>query len=158
MSGDQLPAAVVVVRPRARVAHVRPERLAVERALDPAIETGHAGAPGNNDPQVLLVDRRHDLPTGAVDVEVVLFGVEAAVGAGEEQALVEKCAQLGDVGGQLGGLKPSLGTTEQVFGVVRHDVRSFLVALVATPWCRTGCSRCYDSSRARRFSSDLAIN
>src|SRR4051812_48966986 len=50
VAGDQLPAAVVVVHPRARVAHMRPDRLAVEGALCAAPHSGMALRPPPSQP------------------------------------------------------------------------------------------------------------
>lgn len=58
---------------------------------------------------------------GAVCVEILGFGGELAVGAGEEEVVVDESIERRDVGGELGGAKLCLESDDLGIGISDED-------------------------------------
>src|SRR5262245_55367599 len=106
MRGQQSPARGGVA-PGAGVPDVGGERLALELAGEPSPEPGDAGVPDHDRGQFLFGHLGQPLAPGALQGEIVLFGVEPAVGPGEDQPVVDELVEGVRVGGELGGLQPA---------------------------------------------------
>src|SRR5690606_28839513 len=104
--------------PRTGVADPGGEVLAPELARQRAEEPGDSGITDHEGAEFFLAHLGQPLLARALQVQIVLLGVELPIRSGEDEPVVDELVEGVGVGSELGGLQAAVGRAERFSG--RH--------------------------------------
>ena len=90
------------------------ELLVLEPAGKPASKPGNTGIADHDGGQLLFSHLGQPLLAGTLQFQIVVLGVQASVGTGEDEAVIKKLVERTRVRGELSRLQPPVGRLQRI--------------------------------------------